>query len=285
MRVAIHTKNISTEHASGRQSLIEALQRRGIEVLPQWNADQPIDMLVSIGGDGTLLNAVHLIGRSGVPVVGINFGHLGFLTTAGRDDIEQLADCLREGRYTIEQRTMLEVSVIGQQDGTSDGYLDGRTEEATQGTLQRQTLYALNEVYLHRMAQSPLLHTQVEADGQQLGTYAADGLIVATPTGSTAYSLSCGGPILAPGSGSLVITPIAAHTLTQRPIVLSDNVRLRLCDLEPDARFTLGVDSYVCQLAAGAQITIHKADYTTQLVRIGKQNFFSAIREKLMWGM
>lgn len=285
MRVAIHTKNFSPEHASGRQLLVEALQQRGIEVLAQWAADQPIDMLVSIGGDGTLLNAVHLIGRKGIPVVGINFGHLGFLTTAGRDDIEKLADCLREGRYSIEQRTMLEVVIQGLHDGEADGYLDGRTEEATQGTLQQQTLYALNEVYLHRLAQSPLLHTQVEADGEQLATYAADGLIVATPTGSTAYSLSCGGPILAPGSGSLVITPIAAHTLTQRPIILADSVRLRLRDVEPEARFTLGADSYVCQLGGDALITVCKADYTTQLVRIGKQNFFSAIREKLMWGM
>ena len=285
MRVAIHTKNNTTEHSSGRKALIDALLRRNIQVLDRWEPGQQIDMLISIGGDGTLLNAVHLIGQAGIPVVGINFGHLGFLTTAGRDDIEKLAECLCEGHYSIEQRTMLEVIVSGPIDGTSDGYLDGRPENATQGPIQSQTLYALNEVYLHRLAHSPLLHTQVEADGQQLATYAADGLIVATPTGSTAYSLSCGGPILAPGSGSLVITPIAAHTLTQRPIVLADSVHLRLCDVDPKASFTLGVDSYVCQLGATAHITIRKADYKTQLVRIGKQNFFSAIREKLMWGM
>ena len=285
MRVAIHTKSITPEHASGRQALIEALQRRNIQVVSPWSPEQQIDMLISIGGDGTLLNEVHLIGQAGIPVVGINFGHLGFLTTAGRDDIDQLADSLRDGNFTIEQRTMLEVSVSGQIDGSSDGYLDGRSEPATQGLSQSRTLYALNEVYLHRLAHSPLLHTQVVADDAPLATYAADGLIVATPTGSTAYSLSCGGPILAPGSGGLVLTPIAAHTLTQRPIVLADSVRLQLSDLDPEASFTLGVDSYVCQLGHNAHIAIRKADYKTQLVRLGKQNFYSAIREKLMWGI
>ena len=112
-----------------------------------------------------------------------------------------------------------------------------------------------------------------------------DGLIVATPTGSTAYSLSCGGPILAPGSGSIVITPIAAHTLTLRPVVLSDNVALRLHNEESDIVCTLGVDSYVTQLSGTDAVEIRKAPYQVSLVRIGQQNFFSAIRDKLMWGM
>ena len=222
-------------------------------------------MMISIGGDGTLLSAVHQIGRAGIPVVGVNFGHLGFLTTAGRSDIDTLAESLRQGNYSIESRSMLAVTV--------------RTSNS------EQQLSALNEVYLHRCELSPLLHTQVEVDGQKVATYAADGLIVATPTGSTAYSLSCGGPILTPDSGSLVLTPIAAHTLTQRPVILNDNVHLSLCDEEKDVRFTLGVDSYVCQLTGDSVIDICKADYCTQLGRIGKQNFLSAIREKLMWGV
>lgn len=264
MKVAIHTKNVTADHLAGRKDLMKALQKRGIEVVEDWNVQKSIDMMISIGGDGTLLNAVHMIGKNGIPVVGINFGHLGFLTTAGRDDIEKLADCLKEGRYSIEMRTMLEVSI------ESD-------------TVETQN--ALNEVYLHRGETSPLLHTEVEVDGDKVATYAADGLIVATPTGSTAYSLSCGGPILAPGSGSLVLTPIAAHTLTQRPVILSDNVHLRLRDEEPDVKYTLGVDSYVCTMTGRTVIDIRKSDYQTRLVRIEKQNFFSAIREKLMWGV
>ncbi len=265
MKVAIHTKNKTEEHIKGRHALEQSLQKYGIELVNDWTPDKPIDVMISIGGDGTLLNAVHQIGRAGVPVVGINFGHLGFLTTAGRDDIDKLVDCLYNRRYTIERRTMLEVVI----------HYGNETQE----------LSALNEVYLHRCEQSPLLHTQVEVNGDMVATYAADGVIVATPTGSTAYSLSCGGPILTPDSGSLVITPIAAHTLTQRPVILSDNVRLRLHDEESDVRFTLGVDSYVCQLGGDSVIEICKADYHTQLVRIEKQNFFSAIRDKLMWGL
>lgn len=267
MRVAIHTKNKTPEHEKGRQLLEEALRQRGIEVVEYTSSKTVIDVMISIGGDGTLLSAVHQIGDSGVPVVGINFGHLGFLTTAGRNDIDKLADCLNEGRYTIENRTMLEVMV----------YHNGRRDNV-------QTLYALNELYLHRHDQSPLLHTRVEVDGDMMATYAADGLIIATPTGSTAYSLSCGGPILAPGSGSLVITPIAAHALTLRPIILSDNVHLSLHDEDDAVSFTLGVDSYVCNLGGGSVIEVHKADYQTRLMRIEKQDFFSAIREKFLWG-
>ena len=265
MKIAIHIKNKTEEHLGGCLALKEALHRNGIQVVEGWTPETAIDMMISIGGDGTLLSAVHQIGRSGIPVMGINFGHLGFLTTAGRDDIETLAICLRDGNYTIEPRTMLEVSV-----SSPDG---------------SQHLNALNEVYLHRCEMSPLLHTQVEVNGIMAATYVADGLIVATPTGSTAYSLSCGGPILTPDSGSLVLTPIAAHTLTQRPVIMSDTVRLRLRDEESDVRFTLGVDSFVCQLTGESVVDVCKADYYTQLVRIGKQNFFSAIREKLMWGV
>lgn len=265
MRVALFTKNKTSAHAAGREALLEALRQRSIEVVDDWSPDKSIDMMISIGGDGTLLSAAHQTGGCGIPVVGINFGHLGFLTTAGRDDIDKLADCLRDGRYTIEPRTMLEVAV------TARG--------------EKLMLSALNEVYLHRCDNAPLLHTQVEVDDDMVATYAADGLIVATPTGSTAYSLSCGGPILAPGSGCLVLTPIAAHTLTQRPVVVSDSVRLRLHDEESEARFTLGVDSYVCTLDGTSVIEVNKAPYCTQLVRIEHQNFFSAIRDKLMWGL
>lgn len=278
MKVAIYTKNNTNEHNSGRIALIEALQRNGIEVLDNWNAETSIDIMISIGGDGTLLSAVHQIGSRSIPVVGINFGHLGFLTTAGRDDIDKLAFCLKEHRYTIERRTMLEVSIENGQLPSVD--LDGRRVEEGAGTF-----FALNEVYLHRLDKSPLLHTQVQVDGDMVATYAADGLIIATPTGSTAYSLSCGGPILAPESGCLVVTPIAAHTLTQRPVILSDNVHLRLRDEDPNVKYTLGVDSFVCTLTGSSIVDIRKADYQTHLVRIEHQNFFSAIRDKLMWGM
>lgn len=269
MKVAIHIKNNTPQHDEGRKALVKELQRTGIEVVENWMPEQPVDMVVSIGGDGTLLSAVHKIGDRDIPVVGINFGHLGFLTTAGREDIQKLASCLKEGHYTIESRTMLQVTL-----DADDSDVDSR-----------RILFALNEVYLHRCDQSPLLHTQVKVDGDEVATYAADGLIVATPTGSTAYSLSCGGPILSPDSGSIVITPIAAHTLTQRPVILSDEVCLRLRDEEDDVVYTLGVDSFVCNMSGKSVIEIRKASFKTHLVRIEHQNFFSALRDKLSWGV
>ncbi|MBP5327168.1 MAG: NAD(+)/NADH kinase [Bacteroidales bacterium] len=281
MKVALFTKNKTDEHEAARAMLVDALRKRDIDIVDNWTPSVSIDVMVSIGGDGTLLSAVHRIGRSGIPVVGINFGHLGFLTTAGRDDIDKLADCLRNGDYTIERRTMLEVTL----DGVASKGESAADDAMPNLKLVNDKVYALNEVYLHRLDQRPLLHTQVQVDGSMVATYAADGLIVATPTGSTAYSLSCGGPILAPGSGSLVITPIAAHTLTQRPIILSDNVVLRMRDEEPMVRYTLGVDSFVCTVSGSSVIEVKKADYCTRLLRIGHQNFFSAIRDKLMWGL
>ena len=260
MKTAIHTKNDAPELAEGRQALEAALHSRGIEIVDHWNDDAPVDIVISIGGDGTLLSAVHRIGPSGIPVVGINFGHLGFLTTAGRDDIELLADSLLQRRYSIEKRALLQV----------------QTPDAT--------LYALNEVYLHRGELAPLLHTQVQVDDFNVATYAADGLIVATPTGSTAYSLSCGGPILAPGSRSLVITPIAAHTLTLRPLVVSDSSTIRLSHNDDRMVCTLGADSYVTTLSGRWSVEISRADYQISLVRLESQNFYTAIRNKLMWG-
>ncbi len=268
MRIYIHIKSQSPEQEAGRIALETALRHRDIEVVSDLRCDTDVDFVISIGGDGTLLSAVHQIGDSGIPVVGINFGHLGFLTTAGRGDIDNLVECLKERCYTIEPRTMLEVKLY-----------QGLRSEAV------ERITALNEVYLHRCDNGPLLHTCVESDGEIVAHYAADGLIVATPTGSTAYSLSCGGPILTPNSGCFVLTPIAAHTLTQRPLIMSDTVSLRLSVEGADVRFALGVDSNVQILDGDYAVTVEKAPYCIQLVRIGHQNFFSAIRDKLMWGI
>ena len=265
MRVAIHIKNKTTEHLSGSEALEKALRDAGVDIVRNWDGQKVVDIVISIGGDGTLLSAVHLIGEKEIPVVGINFGHLGFLTTAGRNDIELLVRSLVDRDYSIEKRTMLDVNVM-----MKTGY---------------SHYNALNEVYLRRPDSCPLLHTQVELDGNLVATYAADGLIVATPTGSTAYSLSCGGPILAPESGSLVLTPIAVHTLTQRPVILSDGVRMRLKDENPSITYTIGIDSTLLTVGGDSVVEVSKATFCTNLIRIGKQNFFSAIREKLMWGV
>ena len=181
--------------------------------------------------------------------------HLGFLTTAGKDNLAALVDELLEGRFSIEERTLLNLN-----DGS----------------------YALNEVFFHRREEATLLRTRVMVDDDFVATYAGDGVIIATPTGSTAYSLSCGGPILTPTSRCFVITPISAHTLTLRPIIVPDTAHIRLT-IEGE-QFTLGVDSRRSTCSGNATVDICRAPFTVRLIRLNTQNFFSAIRDKLMWG-
>ena len=218
------------------------------------------DFLFSIGGDGTLLSSVQFVRSSNPaafpPILGINFGHLGFLTTVGKEDLGTMIDDLLAGHYSLEQRTLLQIN---------------------------DDSFALNEVFLHRSDESSLLRTQVFVDGDYVATYAGDGVIVATPTGSTAYSLSCGGPILTPNSRGLVITPISAHTLTLRPIIVPDTSRIVL-RVENGGQYTLGMDSRRRQMQGTVELTLQRAPFTISLIRMNTQNFFSAIREKLMWG-
>ena len=266
MKIALYTRNPNPEATN---FLAERLQGRGIETIeicgnsPHTLPEQ-LDALLSVGGDGTLLSSVHLLGNSNVPVLGVNFGHLGFLTSANREDVDLLADCLKNGDYNVETRTLLRVETLGN---------DNKIPE-----------FVLNEIYLHRPLGNAIMRVRVYVDGQYLANYSGDGLIVATPTGSTAYSLSCGGPILTPDSGSLVITPIGAHTLTLRPIVLSDRVNISLL---PDATchtLTLGTDSSSHLVTGGEEIRVCRHAHSLRLIRLPGHNFFSALRHKLLWG-
>jgi NAD+ kinase len=201
--------------------------------------------------------------------VGINFGHLGFLTTVGKENVGLLVQELLEGHFTVEERTLLQIQI---------SKIDIQNSQ-----------FALNEVFVHRREEASLLRTQVFVDGDYVATYAGDGVIVATPTGSTAYSLSCGGPILTPTSRCFAITPISAHTLTLRPIIIPDTARITLKIQNPefrtqDAEFSLGVDSHRYTLQGDTTIELSRAPFTVKLIRISSQNFFSAIRDKLMWG-
>lgn len=277
MKIALYYRHIDEADQPAFASLRESLGARDIDYVIVGDGDSVdgCDYLFSIGGDGTLLSSVQFVHSSNPnsfpPIVGINFGHLGFLTTVGRDNLAAMVDDLLEGRFSLEKRTLLQVS------------------DPAAGSVT----YALNEVFLHRPEESSLLRTQVYVDDDYVATYAGDGVIVATPTGSTAYSLSCGGPILTPDSGSLVITPIGAHTLTLRPIIVPDSARLRLLTVPTthhdghshrDELFTLGMDSRRQTMAQGAELLLQRAPFAISLIRMNTQNFFSAIRDKLMWG-
>lgn len=262
MKIALYLRHI--DHASQPvfDELVSALHAKGIAVQPVTDGDSVdgCDFLFSIGGDGTLLSSVQFIRSSNPaafpPILGVNFGHLGFLTTVGKENLTSVVNDLIEGHFSLEERTLLEVGGEG---------------------------YALNEVFIHRSDDGTLLRTQLFVDGDFVATYAGDGVIVATPTGSTAYSLSCGGPILTPNSRSLVVTPISAHTLTLRPIIVPDSARVTL-RIEDGSHYTLGMDSRRRHLGGCNEFSLCRAPFTIRLVRMNTQNFFSAIRDKLMWG-
>lgn len=289
MKIALYYRHIDPADLPAYDHLCAELSRAGVETQTVGDGDSVdgFDYLFSIGGDGTLLSSVQFIHSTRPdafpPILGINFGHLGFLTTAGKENLSTLVVDLLEGRFTLERRTLLTIQTPALQSQPS----------GSGSSAPSPVNYALNEVFLHRPEASSMLRTEVYVDDLYVATYAGDGVIVASPTGSTAYSLSCGGPILTPDCGCFVITPIGAHTLTLRPIIVPDSSRLRLVTVPAshhagsrpsDEPFTLGMDSRRVTLYGSATLNLGRAPFSIRLIRMNTQNFFSAIRDKLMWG-
>ena len=289
MKIALYYRHIDPADLPAYDHLCAELSRAGVETQTVGDGDSVdgFDYLFSIGGDGTLLSSVQFIHSTRPdafpPILGINFGHLGFLTTAGKENLSTLVVDLLEGRFTLEHRTLLTIQTPALQSRPS----------GSGSSAPSPVNYALNEVFLHRPEASSMLRTEVYVDDLYVATYAGDGVIVASPTGSTAYSLSCGGPILTPDCGCFVITPIGAHTLTLRPIIVPDSSRLRLVTVPAshhagsrpsDEPFTLGMDSRRVTLYGSATLNLGRAPFSIRLIRMNTQNFFSAIRDKLMWG-
>ncbi|MFT4605999.1 MAG: NAD+ kinase [Rhodothermales bacterium] len=221
------------------------------------------DVILSFGGDGTLLNTAHQIGDRGTPILGVNLGRLGFLASLEDAQLEYAISELEAGNFRVEKRMTL---------------------AAKAGDVHLPDTWALNEFVIQRPGDASLLAIDVSVDGVPLNTYWADGLIMATPTGSTAYNLAVGGPIVVPHSETIVMTPIAAHTLTVRPIVLPANVTIqaRLTEGGPfvftsDGRGTTIEDG-------GVQIEVMRGTHTVNLIQLEGQHFFSTLRTKLMWG-
>ena len=223
------------------------------------------DMVLSIGGDGTLLSTVSLVRDSGIPVLGINLGRLGFLSSISRDEIIPAIEKVMNGEYSLDQRTLLRLE----------------TKEGLFGDFS----YALNDLTVTRKDSTALIVVHVHVDGVFLTSYWADGLIVATPTGSTAYSLSGGGPIVAPGSENFVITPLAPHNLTVRPIVISDKSEISIRVDGRDNEYLVSLDSKTDVIKPGQELRIRIADFSFNLVKIEHKDFYTTIRDKLKWGL
>jgi len=223
-----------------------------------------ISLLVSIGGDGTFLKSFMIAQNRSIPLMGINSGRLGFLSDVSRDEIDRAITDILEGNYLVDERTVLELEFER----------DGLTE----------ILYALNEITVTKLDSSSMINIHTYVNNEYLNTYWADGLIVATPTGSTAYSLSVGGPILTPDSANFVISPIAPHNLTVRPLVVPDNHSIMLHVEGRGLQFLTSVDSCSHAMCFSVSLKIKKAPFKVKTIRLKDHSFFTTLRNKLMWG-
>ena len=224
-----------------------------------------IDFLISLGGDGTLLDTVKLVRDKNIPVVGINFGRLGFLASIGRDEMADAVKGMARRSFIIENRTLI--------------HLDASIP------IFNDAPYALNEFAIHKRDVSPMVKIHTYLNGELLNTYWADGLILATPTGSTAYNLSCQGPIVFPESASFVITPIAPHNLNVRSIVIPDST---IVSFEVESRsdeIIIALDSRREIVSKNIQLAIRKESFSIKLVRLNENNFLQTLRNKLLWGL
>jgi len=229
------------------------------------NDDFKADVAFSIGGDGTFLNTAARIGEKGIPVIGVNTGRLGFLTDVSNDEIFDALEALMAGKYRIEERTLLQVE-------TSDG-------------TPLQYPYALNEVSVLKQDSSSMISINASVNGELIHTYQADGLLVSTPTGSTAYSMSVGGPIVVPQAQNFILSPVASHSLNVRPLIIPDNWSI---DLEVHSRthsYLVALDGRSKVLEQTTQLHITKAPFTIKVVKQLQHTFFDTLKKKLMWGI
>ncbi|MDA3944548.1 MAG: NAD kinase [Bacteroidetes bacterium] len=289
MNIALFGKSFSGDRTPFLRQLVDGLLQNGVQLAvykPFYQLIKPFvfvnneevllfethyeliafaDMVFSIGGDGTLLDTLPLIRDSNIPVLGINMGRLGFLSSISKQEIDQAVNQVIAGNYTLEQRSLIQLD--------------------NPPNLFPVVNYALNELTIFRKETTSLIVVQVYVNENFVNAYWADGLIIATPTGSTAYSLSAGGPILTPHSANFVITPIATHNLSVRPIVIPDNSAVKLRVVGRHTAYTLSMDSRMVEMDESVDVLISKAPFTLNMVLMEGKDFFGTIRDKLLWGL
>jgi NAD+ kinase len=287
MRIAIYSRGLEGNQLNDIQLLLDELTLHQIEpvilqdffnqiytainIPPGYstfnssNELTDIEYIISLGGDGTLLDTVTFVKDKGIPILGINYGRLGFLASIGRDELHTAVEALVKRSYMIDKRSLL--------------HLDANIP------LFGDMPYALNEFTIHKKDTSPMIKIHTYLNGEFLNTYWADGLIVATPTGSTGYSLSCNGPVVFPDSSSLIITPVSPHNLNIRPIIVPDD---NIISFEVEGR----TDGFLCTLdsrreivAKEVQLAVRKETFGINLIRLNENNFLQTLRNKLSWGL
>ncbi|MFD2915687.1 NAD kinase [Psychroserpens luteus] len=228
--------------------------------------DESFDLLVSVGGDGTILRAITFVRDFSIPIVGINTGRLGFLATIQSDEIETAIEHILNGNYKTSDRTLLSV------------------ETNTKNEALTETNFALNEIAVSRKNTTSMITVETHLNDEYLTSYWADGLIVATPTGSTGYSLSCGGPVITPDANSFVLTPIAPHNLNARPLIIRDDTTIQLQVDGREDQHLMSLDSRIITLTNATVITIKKASFKIKMVELLNESFIDTLRQKLLWG-
>src|SRR5690606_18821605 len=287
MRIGVHGKDFTRQSAPFIERILERLAREKVEVLVSsrfqkslrlaqfrkfrfktyeaGDSLRKVALFFSLGGDGTLLECVTHVGKTGIPIFGINTGRLGFLATVRREEIDEAMDMIFQKEYDIDERVLLSLH--------SDRDLFGGFG------------YALNDFTLVRKDSSSMITVHTFIDGEFLNSYWADGIIVATPTGSTGYSLSCGGPLVFPGSECFVITPVSPHNLTVRPIVVPDASEITFRVEGRSKKFIVSLDSRMETVDESAKLMVKKANIRVNLVQLRGQHYFKTLRQKLNWGL
>ncbi|MFD2552039.1 NAD kinase [Bizionia sediminis] len=228
--------------------------------------DSSFNLLISIGGDGTILRAITYVHDKNIPVIGVNTGRLGFLATIQSQAIIPALDAIFANSYKISERHLLTIQTTPQNDAFN--------------TLN----FALNEIAISRKNTTSMITVETQLNNEYLTTYWSDGLIISTPTGSTGYSLSCGGPVITPDTNSLIITPIAPHNLSARPLVIKDTTTIQLKVDGREDYFLVSLDSRIATLSNDTIITIKKADFTIKMIELLEESFLDTLRKKLLWG-
>lgn len=265
MKFALFENSYATSMSTVAERLLSLLSSHGDEVARDITPD--VDMVISLGGDGTFLRAAAKVGSLGIPVVGINTGHLGFLADVQTDEIEAFLDSVHHGDYVVRSRAVLRVEVFSP------------TASAA------KVSYALNEVAVTKHDSSAMVSIQTYINGEVLTTYHADGLLVATPTGSTAYSLSAGGPIIHPQSDVMLLTAVAPHSLNMRPIIVAGGSEIDLVVDSRSGRFLIAIDGESESVEAGTRVSICQAPHHINVVKKTGSTWFSTLRKKMMWGV
>jgi len=289
MKIAIYGQYYKEEILKYLKKIFEILEENNIEVIIEKefykaiikqnelekryktytshkDLDSTYDMFFTVGGDGTFLRAITYVRDSDIPVLGINIGRLGFLANVQKEKIKEAVEAILKKEYTIKERTLLQVS----------------TESETE-KFQGLNI-ALNEVTVVRKDSTAMITIETLLDDEFLTSYWADGLIVSTPTGSTGYSLSCGGPVITPAAKNLVLTPIAPHNLNARPLVIPEETKIKLKVIGREKQALLSLDSRITTIPNNTTISIEKAPYTIKIVQLNKQTFLKTLRNKLLWG-